>query len=254
VTEPQRREADGYVNVEWTEAPQQIDKQLRAAKSLAVVLSPFLTVEEAYLLAKYARRINKNATVAVGYVPVVGEDEKFPNGFVIHAEKCPNRRGVEEVASRMNGGLVEWDEFLGRAAAGEFDAVWLSGAYPDAWHDEATAASLANVPVLVMQDLFPSPLWDRATWRLPAAAYAEREGSYVNYNDRLQSFKWAIRPPAGVMIEGRLLWRLLGEKGLYNARQVMLELSGEIGYFAPARREVPDVGIDLKAAQLAQTV
>ena len=28
-------------------------------------------------------------------MPVVGEDESFPGGFTIRAEKCPNRRGVE---------------------------------------------------------------------------------------------------------------------------------------------------------------
>jgi NADH-quinone oxidoreductase subunit G len=253
-TELQRRDGDGYVNVEWSEAPQQIDKQLRAAQNLAVVLSPFLTVEEAYLLAKYAKRINRNATIAAGHIPVVGDDEKFPNGFVIHAEKCPNRRGVEEIASRMNGGLMAWDEFLGNLATGEFDAVWVTGAYPDSWIDDDTAARFENVPLLIVQDLFPSPLWDRATWRLPCAAFAEREGSFVNYNDRLQSFKWAVRPPAGVMVEGRLYWRLLGEKGLYNARQVMLEVSGEMIYFAPALKEVPDLGMDLKTAMLAQTV
>ena len=151
----------------------------------------------------------------------------------------------------MNGGLVEWDDFLTQVESGAFDAVWVTGAYPDAWHDEATAQKFAAVPLLIVQDLLPSPLWNIATWRLPSAAYAEREGSFVNYQDRLQSFRWSIRPPAGVMIEGRLYWRLLGEKGMYNARQTMLEIAGEINFFAPARREVPDTGIDLKAVQLA---
>ncbi len=251
VTEPQRREGDEYINVEWSDAPKLLDKQLKEAKRLAVVLSPFLTVEEAYLLAKYARKVNRKAAIVLGHVPVVGEDETFPNGFVIRAEKCPNRRGVEEIASRMNGGLVAWDEFVSQVENGRYDAVWVTGAYPEAWHDESTAQKFANVPLLIVQDLFASPLWNMATWRLPSAAYAEREGSFVNHADRLQSFSWAIRPPAGVMVEGRLYWRLLGEKGLYNARQVMLELAGELNYFAPARREVPELGIDLKTAQLA---
>ncbi|MBW3596291.1 MAG: 2Fe-2S iron-sulfur cluster binding domain-containing protein [Planctomycetes bacterium] len=254
VTELQRREGDEYVNVEWSEAPELLDQQLRDAKNLAVVLSPFLTAEEAYLLAKYARTMHPEATIVLGHVPAVGKDEKFPNGFTIRAEKCPNRQGVEEIASRMNGGLVTWDDFLGRVEAGEFDVVWITGAYPDAWHDEATAEKFDSVALLIVQDLFPSPLWDRATWRLPSAAFAEREGSFVNHADRLQSFKWAIRPPASVMVEGRLYWRLLGEKGLYNARQVMLEMAGEFNYFAPAHREIPETGVDLKVTQLAQSV
>ena len=64
-----------------------------------------------------------------------------------------------------------------------------------------------------MQDLFPSPLSERATYVLPGAAYAERDGSYVNRADRLQSVRWAIRPPMGVRTEGSLLWELLGPPG-----------------------------------------
>ena len=75
--------------------------------------------------------------------------------------------------------------------------------------------------------------------------------SYVNHADRLQSFKWAIRAPGGVKVEGALFWQLLGTVGLYNARKVLDEVAGEIGYFNVAAQPVPDVGVDLKVNQLA---
>ena len=84
----------------------------------------------------------------------------------------------------------------------------------------------------MVQDLFPSPLSDRATYLLPGAAYAERDGSYVNRADRLQSVRWAIRPPAGVRPEGSVYWELLGRKGLYNSRAVLEEVAREILYFS----------------------
>ena len=46
-----------------------------------------------------------------------------------------------------------------------------------------------RLELLVVQDLFPSPLSQRATYVLPGAAYAERDGSYVNRADRLQSLQ-----------------------------------------------------------------
>ncbi len=64
--------------------------------------------------------------------------------------------------------------------------------------------------LLIVQDLFDSPLWRRATYQLPGASFAERAGSYVNFNDRLQSFDWAIRPPAGVWVEGPLVLAAAG--------------------------------------------
>src|SRR5688572_16501389 len=251
LTQLRRREKAGYVNLEWQPFAEEIDQKLRKAGRLAAVISPHLTVEEAYLLSSYVRGIDPDATLAVGPVPVEGADERFPNGFTIRAEKCPNRKGVEAIVSRLGGGLLNWGDFLGQVESGAFGGVWVTGGYRQAWNDEAAAAKFDGVKLLVVQDCFASPLWDRADYQLPGATFAEREGSYVNATDRLQSFDWAIRPPAGVMVEGRLYWQLLGRPGLYRAREVMQEIAREIITFSAAAGGVPDVGVDLKVTQLA---
>src|SRR5262249_378166 len=72
---------------------------------IAGVLSPFLTVEEAYLMARYLKGLSPECVLALGPVPVRGEDQTFrpdqtkgrtgdtsfvvPRPFTIHAEKCP---------------------------------------------------------------------------------------------------------------------------------------------------------------------
>jgi len=73
----------------------------------------------------------------------------------------------------------------------------------------------------------------------------------VNRGDRLQSAPWAIRPPAGVRVEGSLLWELLDLEGLYDARAVLDEMSLEMAYFQAAADDLPEVGIDLKVNLLA---
>jgi predicted molibdopterin-dependent oxidoreductase YjgC len=139
----------------------------------------------------------------------------------------------------------------GKVDLADIKAMWVIGGYKDEWINDATAKKLAGVPLLIVQDLFDSPLMKMAHYQLPAAAFAERDGSYVNHGDRLQSFKWAVRPPAGVKVEGALFWQLLGMVGLYSARKVLDEVAGEIGYFHVASQPVPDVGVDLKVNQLA---
>jgi NADH-quinone oxidoreductase subunit G len=251
LVEPRRRGTNGYANVEWSALVADIDASLRKAGRLAAVLSPHLTVEEAYLLATYVRSIDPDATLALGPVPTVGEDEKYPGNFVIHAEKCPNRRGVETIVARLGGSVLGWDAFLAQVESDPPAAVWISGGYPAAWHDEAAAEKFAGVPTLVVQDCFASPLWERAEHQLPGATFAEREGSYVNFNDILQSFRWAIRPPAGVITEGQLYWQLHKRSGLYNAKAVLAEIAREIAFFAAAGAGVPSTGVDLKINQLA---
>ncbi|MCA9268103.1 MAG: molybdopterin-dependent oxidoreductase, partial [Planctomycetales bacterium] len=196
---PHRRVGDAHAPADWTKLPDEIDGALRKAGRLAVVLSPHLTCEEAYLLATYVKSIDADAIVAAGPAPEVGVDESFPGGFTISAEKCPNRKGVEEICTRLGGGLVRFEDLLARLADEQIGGLWITGGYKKSdWHDAAIAEQLSQTPLLIVQDLFPSPLMDAADFQLPAAAFAEREGSYVNRNDRLQSFAWAIRPPAGV--------------------------------------------------------
>lgn len=243
--------AVSHENVEWSHLPAELDAALRKAGQLAAVISPNLTVEETYLLCTYIKSLDPNAVLAVGPFPVEGSDEAFPNDFTIRAEKCPNRKGVEAVVTRLGDGLLNWDDFLGRLESESFGAVWVTGGYRQPWNDAAAAEKFAGVKLLIVQDCFASPLWDRADYQLPGATFAEREGSYVNATDRLQSFKWAIRPPAGSKVEGQLYWQLLKKPGLYRASDVMATIAREITYFSAAAQGVPDVGVDLKINQLA---
>ncbi len=252
-TQPRRLGAEGYEPVDWSALPAELDAKLGKCGHIAVVLSPHLTVEEAYQLATYVRGLDERALLVLGHVPREGEDERFPSGFTIHAEKCPNRRGVEEVIVGMTKALVTWDDFLGRITNEAFDAVWVTGGYKTDWIDVAAAQKFEAIPLLIVQDTFASPLWERATYQLPAATFAEREGSYVNHADRLQSFRWAVRPPAGVTTEGQLYWRLLQRQGLYKSRAVLDDLTRELLYFSAAAGVESEYGIDLRVNQLALT-
>jgi NADH-quinone oxidoreductase subunit G len=252
VTSPRERVNGEMKNVEWSALPEKIGQSLKEAGHLAAVISPHLTVEEAYLLARYVREVDSEAILAIGPVPVEGEDETFPNGFTIRAEKCPNRRGVEAIISRMGGGIVTWEELVPKLVTENVKGLWFAGGYKSNWIDEATAESIAaDVPLVIVQDMFQSPLYDLATYQLPGVSFAERGGSYVNHADRLQSFSWAIRPPAGVMSEGHFLWPLTGHEGMYQPRKVMEHVAREISYFAAAATPVPATGVDLKINQLA---
>jgi len=229
----------------------ELSAQLCKAGRLAAVISPHLTVEEAYLLCRYIRDIDGEAMLATGPIPVIGENERFAQGFTIAAEKCPNRRGVEAVIAHFAHGVPSFDDLLQELDGGTVRGVWVSGGYKTAWIGQATAHRFERLEVLVVQDLFPSPLSERATHVLPGVAFAERDGSYVNRTDRLQSVARAIRPPLEARAEGRVLWELLGRKGLYDSHAVLEEIAQEIPYFSAIIGPVPETGIDLRGNLLA---
>ena len=79
--------------------------RLTQAGPLGVVVSPHLTVEEAYLLCRLARQIDPQALLAVGPIPVDGPGRNVSRG--LH----DSRRKVSQSARRRGG-----RESLGRAS------------------------------------------------------------------------------------------------------------------------------------------
>lgn len=248
-----RKTSNGWQELDWTRLVEELGEFLEGKDRLAGAVSPFLTVEEAYLLCRMLRRFDPRAPLVLGYIPQVGEDERFPGGFTIAAEKCPNRRGVEEVIAHFMGrvpAVEELPELVRRHGA---QAVWVSGEYPCGWSQLEWLSALKDLEVaIIVHDLFPSELTDWATFVLGAPAFAEKAGSYVNRRDRLQSVPAAIRPPRGVVSAGRLLWRLLGEEGPYLPESVLQEVARNITYFRAAVGSIPATGVDLKVNLLAE--
>ena len=137
-----RREGSGHVNVEWAACPGRNRRPAASPRAAwRAVISPHLTVEEAYLLAKYVRRIDPQAVLALGPVPVVGEDETFPERLYDprrEVPQSPRRRGSRRP---LHAAACHARRFAGRAStAGEIRGAWVSGGYQPPWIDDATAA------------------------------------------------------------------------------------------------------------------
>jgi formate dehydrogenase alpha subunit len=68
---------------------------------------------------------------------------------------------------------------------------------------------LPNVPALIVQDIFMSDAAKRADVVLPASSYVERQGTFTNFEGRVQWFNRAI-PPLG---QSRADWLITAELG-----------------------------------------
>jgi NADH-quinone oxidoreductase subunit G len=229
------------VDSAWTEAALR-----HGGDKLAVVFSPFLTCEEAFLLASYAKQASPKARLVLGKVPIVGDDETFKKGFCIRAERCPNRRGVEAILSHFQpDAAVGWGDFLAQVESGGIRAAYVTGNYPEVWNDDAEAAKFEKLSLLIVHDLLPTPLARRAQFVVPGVTFAEKDGSYVNHAGLLQSASWGIRPLEGTQSDGQSFGQLLGRRGLFQAADVMQELAKDIPFFARAADGVPEAGLNL---------
>jgi NADH-quinone oxidoreductase subunit G len=232
--------------------------------SIALVLSPFLTCEEAFLLASFIKKIAPNAQVALGPVPVVGADDTFPKDsrgrpvqpvrFTIRAEKCPNRRGVAAVVQHFQGSVPNFDSVVESSKQGKLKALYVAGGYPPqsgGWISAEQARAFESVPLVVVQDLFASPLSALARYVLPASAFSEKEGTYVNHAGLAQAFPWAVRPPMNMKTDGQVALELAERRGLVHAPSIRKEMATAIPAFAAFASDIGVDGVFLEALKEA---
>ena len=220
---------------------------------VAGLLSPFLTVEEAYLLARYLKGLSPANVLALGPIPTRGTDQTFqpdqtkgrtgdtsfvvPRAFTIHAEKCPNRRGVEAILDHFEGKVIAYEELTRRASAGEFQGIYAVSGSIEPWIDETQSQTLrSGAKFLVVQDTNVTPLAHRADVVLAGATFAEKAGCYVNADGRLQYSAAALPPRDGSLPDLDLFAILLNRPGgPAGSHEVLAELAEAVPAFAVAK-------------------
>jgi NADH-quinone oxidoreductase subunit G len=241
---------------------QSLAQVARDGGKIAAVISPFLTVEEAYLLATYVKELGPENVLALGAVPTRGEDKTFkpdqtkgrtgdtsfvvPRPFTIHAEKCPNRKGVEAVLEHFQGSVIPFEQIAGRVGSGEFAALYFTSDSLDPRGPEEAARKLrSGVKFLVVQDTLVGPLAQLADAVLPGGTFAEKAGCYVNADGRLQYAEASLPPRDGSLPDLDIFAILMGRGGgPVRSRDILAELAGVVPAFSVADGGVlPEFGV-----------
>ena len=188
--------------------------------------------------------------MVLGPVPMVGEDERFPSGFTISAEKCPNRRGVEAIIAHFSA-CASFDDLLPEVEHGSaMRSGWPADIRPTG-SMKPRPSELAGHRLLVVQDLFPSAVTEVRTTccrlRPMPNAKALRE-----LHRPAAIVPWAIRPPRASGPKAVCFGSCCGRKGLYNARAVLQEIARKDPLFFRGGRRLPEMGVDLKVNLLVE--
>jgi predicted molibdopterin-dependent oxidoreductase YjgC len=156
---------------------------------------------------------------------------------------------VQEVLRHFQGEIIDFEQVLQAASSGQFKAVYVAAGYPprpDWWITEDQAQSLAKGGLLILQDLLPSPASEHAQFLLPSAAWAEKDGTLINYAGLAQAIRWSVTPPAESRPDGQVFLDLVERRGLIHAPTIRAELAKEVPYFAALEQgDLGEHGIQL---------
>ena len=233
--------ADPWINV-YAVARKVITKAAgKNAEAFTAVLSPMMTVEEAYLLASYLKNLNKAVRLVLGPIPDSGQDDVYPKNvdgsaverdkakFIIRSEKVPNRRGIEMILKHFQGKVFGFDDIA--AGGARIETLYIVGGYPAGWVTDSVLKLANSAKMVIVQDIIESPLSQRADILLAGGMYLEKDGCYVNHAGLAQMVKPAVRAPGDAKSDGRLLMELVGRKGLFNAKMLRQEIAETIPAF-----------------------
>ncbi len=212
-------------------------KSSAGADAIAVIASPQLTNEEAFTLKRLVREVWGTPLLAVPVPMGAGDD------FLVRPEKAANGRGFADLG--VAGASL--DEVLAACEAGRVKLLYVIGSEALTVAGEARVrAALARVERVVNHDILATTISDHASLVLGGCTWAEKSGTFTNFEGRVQAIRAAIRSPGGNPSEGEVFGRLIASHGgpneVFDPSRVLAAIAASVPAYAHVNAET--VGSD----------
>jgi NADH-quinone oxidoreductase subunit G len=208
--------------VTWDDAARTIHARLEGfagggnAKSILGLGSPSLTNEALFLLKRYLEDLGGSRFE----FRLDSEDKKLAereDGILRRMDKHPNSHGAIKLGYAQQNGSI--DDAIADARAGRLKAAVVAWIEPLVRRDTDDAAR-AKIAELIRSVEYSVVLaTHKAEWQsassavLPIAAWSEEDGTYTNYEGRLQSAGRAVDPPGDALAAWEVCAMLIHASG-----------------------------------------
>ncbi len=205
-----------------------------AGRASAFLASPQSTNEDLFAFRTLAAAVGGLVDFRVGDPQSrvrVREDE-----ILIRADKNPNTQGCLKLGLDRSG--VE--QVLAACAGDDVRALLLQG--PELLRMDAARSALSRVPFIAVMATHEGPALDLAHAVLPASVWAEVDGTFTNYERRVQRIRPAVPAPGDARPRFELAAALLRRLGAplvdASARGIFRSLADAVSAYG---------GLDYKA-------
>ena len=219
---------DHRAPIQWPDAIAAVAELLTRYRpgEIGVIAAPTMSNEDLFALRRLldAREITQRG---FRVPPAVPGDE---DDFLIRADKNPNTRGAELIG--LDGDVAA---MLAAARARRLRMLWVFGhdLFDTAWPAAEVQQALESVETLVFTGTNANRTSALAHLVLPASAWVEREGTFTNFEGRVQRFRTAVAP----LGEALPVWGILGH--VLAAVGVDVQASRSLHWFRQLAAAVP---------------
>ena len=230
--------------VRWKEAVAAATESLKQQGEgrAAIIASGRMTNEELFL----AKRLAK--TLGSDLIDIRPRAQKG-DGFLVSDDANPNTRGAQllGVTSATPGSRL--GDIATGIASGKITSLIVLGENP--LHCGLSETDLSKLASLVVIDILPNASLKHASAVLPGSASAEKRGSMVNINGRLQRLNRALTAPGHARDDWEILSDLLkglGSEGASSLEDLFKQMAAETPALAGLNLgKIGDLGVTLKA-------
>ncbi len=250
LTQVQLQNGAGLHPSTWSEGIGKIAdalKRLKAANQLdnvGVILSTSQTNEELYVAKRLFGEFGVRHVTVQGPAKLGQSDQ-----FLMKADTSPNTRGAQALGLPFGSApLIE------RASRRDLSVLYVVGHdLADVYGQAAATAASKGVELLVFQGSNVNASCSLAHVVLPSAVYAEKDGTFTNYQGRVQRIQPAFPPLGEAKTDTQIFVELASQLGVplaaASAQAVFAELAAHEPAFAGLTYEIiDDQGALLKQA------
>ena len=242
LTNPTIKGASGNEITQWEIALSRAASELKRYRGgeVAIIASGSFTNEELFLTRRLSEALG---TSLLDIVPHNAAGDKI----LLSPDRNANTAGARLMG--VTGGVP--GSLLGLISSGlkkrTIKALIVLG-------EDATKVigeEIANAELIVAMNILPNGTTKLAHLLFPSAGFAEKRGSMVNKNGRLQRLNRAIQPPGSARDDWEIIRDLLqgvsGDNGIYMIEDVFKQIATSVPAFAGlSLSKIGDLGVQLK--------
>ncbi len=183
-----KKEEGDPVEVGWDEAISLVASEFKSFKKseIAVIGSAYATNEDNFVLQKFAREVLGTRFIDFVRHEVEGDED----ALLLRADKTPNSRGAVEVGIRPANPAGDMEGILRGIKEGQIKALY--AIEDNIAADPVVARVLARIEYLVVHSSTENETTRLADVVFPSSTYAEKNGTFVNFQGRVQRIRPAV--------------------------------------------------------------
>lgn len=199
----------GLQACEWDDAIARVISEFKnyGPDEIAFAASAYSTLEDNFLLKRFAEEVI--GTKNIGYIPHIIENDK--DDFLIKADKTPNAKGLELLGIKPFG-----KDLNEKIKNGSVKLVYVMNDSLGSMELGAELSKCIEVGIVQLSNF--NELSRKATVLLPLATYAEINGTFVNYDGRVQRINPAVATLEQERLPGDFELSRLDKFGAHNDR------------------------------------